>query len=74
MNSNPERDHGVWVYNPSLYDKVYEVGKKLGLQVKKGTSPNFSKIILFNGIEGIKSISEKMQNLTEELIKMVKGT
>jgi len=74
INRNPERDHGVWVYNPSLYDKVYEVGKKLGLQVKKGTKPNFSKIILFNGIEGIKSISEKMQNLTEELIKMVKGT
>ena len=74
INRNPEYDHGVWVYNPSLYDKVYELGKKLGLQVKKGTSPNFSKIILFNGIEGIKSISGKMQNLTEELIKIVKGT
>jgi hypothetical protein len=73
MNCDPERDHGVWVYNPSLYDKVYKLGQTLGLQVKKGTSPNFLKVIQFNGIDGIKSISEKMQNLTEGLIKTVKG-
>ncbi|MGB9693787.1 MAG: hypothetical protein ACPLYF_02990 [Fervidobacterium sp.] len=73
INRDPERDHGVWVYNPSLYDKVYELGETLGLQVKKGTSPNFLKVIQFNGIEGIKSISEKMQNLIEGLIKIIKG-
>jgi hypothetical protein len=40
--------------------------------VKKGMSSNFLKIIQFNGIDGIKSISEKMQNLTDGLIKIVK--
>ncbi|MEM2319573.1 MAG: hypothetical protein QXQ63_02365, partial [Candidatus Bathyarchaeia archaeon] len=70
----PERDHGVWVYNPSLYEKVYELGKTLGLQVKRGTSLNFLKVIQFNGIEGIKSVSGKMQNLIERLIEIVKGT
>jgi len=74
INSDPERDHGVWVYNPSLYEKVYELGKTLGLQVKRGISPNFLKVIQFNGIEGIKSVSGKMQNLIEGLIRIVKGT
>jgi hypothetical protein len=73
INSDPKLDHGVWVYNPTLYDKVYELGQTLGLQVKKGTSPNFLKVIQFNGVDGIKSISEKMQNLTDGLIKIVKG-
>jgi hypothetical protein len=73
INRNPELDHGVWVYNPSLYDKVYELGLSLGLQVKKGTSPNFLKVIQFNGVDGIKSVSEKMQTLIEGLIKIVKG-
>jgi hypothetical protein len=73
INSDPKLDHGVWVYNPTLYDKVYELGQTLGLQVKKGMSSNFLKIIQFNGIDGIKSISEKMQNLTDGLIKIVKG-
>jgi hypothetical protein len=74
INRDPERDHGVWVFNPSLYEKVYELGQTLSLEVKKGTSSNFSKVILFNGIGGIKSISEKMQNLTEGLLKITKGT
>jgi hypothetical protein len=74
MNRNPTiLDHGVWVFNPSLYDKVYELGQSLGLQVKKGTSPKFLKIIRFDGIEGIKSASGKMQDLVEGLIKIVKG-
>jgi hypothetical protein len=73
INHNPIRDHGVWVYNPSLYDRVYELGQTLGLQVKRGTSPNFLKVIQFNGTDGIKSISEKMENLTEGLIKIVKS-
>jgi hypothetical protein len=41
--------------------------------VKKGTSPKFLKIIRFDGIEGIKSASGKMQDLVEGLIKIVKG-
>jgi hypothetical protein len=73
INRDPNLEHGVWVYNPSLYDKVYELGQTLGLQVKKGTSPNFLKVIQFNGIEGIKSISEKMLNLTEGLVEIVNG-
>ncbi|MEM2514059.1 MAG: hypothetical protein QXU81_07060 [Candidatus Bathyarchaeia archaeon] len=72
INSDPERDHGVWVYNPSLYEKVYELGKTLGLQVKRGTSLNLLKVIQFNGVEGIKSVSGKMQNLIEGLIRIVK--
>jgi hypothetical protein len=73
INSDPKYDHGVWVFNPSLYDNVYELGRTLGLRVKKGTSLNFLKIIQFNGIEGIKSVSERMQDLIEGLIKIVKG-
>jgi len=73
MNSNPVGDHGIWVYNQSLYDKVYELGQSLGLQVKKGTSPNFLKIVRFDGIDGIKSVSGKMQDLVEGLIEIVKG-
>ncbi len=74
INSDPERDHGVWVYNPSLYEKVYKLGNTLELQAKMGKSPNFLKVIQFNGVEGIKSVSEKMQNLIEGLIKIVKDT
>lgn len=73
INRDPERDHGVWVFNPSLYEKVYELGQALGLEVKKGTSSNFSKVIRFNGVEGIKSVSEKMQSLIEGLLKIIKG-
>jgi hypothetical protein len=42
--------------------------------MKRGTASNFSKIIQFNGIDGIKSVSEKMQNLIEGLLKIIKGT
>jgi hypothetical protein len=73
INSNPNSDHGVWVFDSSLYDKVYELGQSLGLKVKKGTSTKFLKIIRFNGVEGIKSVSGKMQDLVDGLIKIVKG-
>jgi len=73
INCDPKYDHGVWVYNPSLYDKVYGVGQKLGLKVKKGTSPNYLKVIQFNGVEGIRSIAGKMQNLIEDLLAIIKG-
>jgi hypothetical protein len=71
ISSNPNREHGVYVFDASLYDKVYELGQTLGLQVRKGTSSNFSKIIYFNGIDGIKSVAGKMQDLIEGLIKIV---
>jgi hypothetical protein len=71
ISSNPNREHGVYVFDASLYDKVYELGQTLGLQVRKGTSSNFSKIIYFNGIDGIRSVAGKIQNLIEGLIKIV---
>jgi hypothetical protein len=74
ISSNPNGDNGVWVFDASLYDKVYELGQTLGLQVRKGTSSNFSKIIYFNGIDGIKNVAGKMQDLIEELIKIVESS
>jgi hypothetical protein len=74
ISSNPNGDNGVWVFDASLYDKVYELGQTLGLQVRKGTSTNFSKIIYFNGIDGIKNVAGKMQNLIEGLIKIVESS
>gem|GEM_PF-1720505 len=73
ISSNPNGDNGVWVFDASLYDKVYELGQNLGLRVKQGTSTNFSKIIYFNGIDGIKNVARKMQDLIEGLIKIVEN-
>jgi len=74
VNRDYKTDDGVWVYNPSLYDKVYELGQTLGLRVKKGTSTNFSKIIYYNGTDGIKSVAGKTQDLIEGLIKIVESS
>jgi hypothetical protein len=74
ISSNPNGDNGVWVFDASLYDNVYELGQTLGLRVKQGTSTNFSKIIYFNGIDGIKNVAGKMQDLIEELIKIVESS
>jgi hypothetical protein len=74
VNRDYKTDNGVWVYNPSLYDKVYELGQSLGLRVKKGTSTNFSKIIYYHGIDGIKSVAGKMQDLIEGLSKIVESS
>jgi hypothetical protein len=74
INSNPNSYHDVWVFDASLYDKVYNLGQTLGLQVRRGTSANFSKIIYFNGIDGIKNVAGKMQDLIEGLIKIVESS
>jgi hypothetical protein len=74
ISNNPNGDNGVWVFDASLYDKVYELGQNLGLRVKQGTSSNFSKIIYFNGIDGIKNVAGKMQDLIEGLIKIVESS
>jgi len=74
VNRDYKTDDGVWVYNPSFYDKVYELGQSLGLRVKQGTSTNFSKIIYYHGIDGIRNVAGKMQDLIEGLIKIVESS
>jgi len=59
ISSNPNREHGVYVFDASLYDKVYELGQNLGLRVKKGTSFNSSNnIIYYIMVYKIKSVEE----------------
>lgn len=71
LNKDPEKsDHGTWVYNPQLYDKVFELGQRLGLQVNMSSSQNFAKIIQFNGEEGIKQVSSVIQDLVDGLLEI----
>ena len=66
LNKRPEGDHGVWANNPEYYQRVYEIGRGLGLDVKLSDKP-FAKIIRFNGVDGIKKVSAVMQDLISEL-------
>jgi len=66
FNKRPEGEHGVWVNNPEYYQRVYEIGKNLGLDVKLSDKP-FAKIIRFNGVNGIRKVSAVIQDLISEL-------
>jgi len=69
VKKNPTEDHGVWVNNPTLYEKVYNIGQKLGMQVKMSEKP-LAKIIIFNGTEGIKKLSKVIDELIQDLINI----
>ena len=62
----PEGEHGVWVNNLGYYQRVHEISKNLGLDVKFSDKP-FAKIIRFNGVDGIKKVSAVIQDLILEL-------
>ena len=68
FNKNPARDHGVYVRDPKLYDDIFEIGRRLGLKVKKpAPKTKEGKVIYFNGIDGVKTVAFKIK----ELIKML---
>jgi hypothetical protein len=69
LNKDATKDHGVWVYNPSLYEKVFELGKRLGMNVKMSERP-VAKIIIFNGEEGIRKLSSAMEQLISGLVEI----
>jgi len=66
FNVNPDADHGVWVNNRELYQKVYELGQKLGLETKLSDRPT-AKIIKFNKREGVKKASKIIKELLSGL-------
>jgi len=72
LNSNPEGDHGVWVSNSELYKAVKQIGDELGFKTSIPRSENFGKVILFNGIDGLKKAANKFDKLIEELVN-IKG-
>lgn len=69
LNEDPTRDHGVWVYNSSLYEKVFELGKQLGMNVKM-SERSFAKIVIFNGEDGIRKLSSVIDQLISGLVEI----
>lgn len=69
LNKDATKDHGVWVYNPSLYEKVFGLGKRLGMNVKLSERP-VAKIIIFNGQEGIRKLSKVTEELVSGLVEI----
>jgi hypothetical protein len=75
LNKDAEKsDHGVWVFNPMLYDKILELGVGLEFQAKKSSSQNFAKIIQFNGSDGIKKLAKEIGKLIAGLIDVYHTT
>ena len=70
LNADPQKYHGVYVYQPISYESVLELGDQLELQVKKSDNPNFAEIIVFNGIDGIKQVSAVIDKLVSGLIQI----
>lgn len=74
FNVNPDADNGVWVNDPNLFEKLAEIGRKLGLEVKiplaKPTGVSSGKIIRFNHIDGLKKLTPKFEELLNELKKI----
>lgn len=70
LNADPGKDHGVWIYDQLLYGRVFELGQQLQLLAKKGDSPNFAKIIIFNGKDGINQVSAAIDKLVPGLVQI----
>jgi len=74
FNVNPDTDNGVWVNDPDLFERVADIGRKLGLEVKiplaKPTEVSMGKIIRFNHIDGLKKLTPKFEELLNELKKI----
>jgi len=73
INSNPEGDHGVWVSNSDLYEAVKRIGDDLGLETNIPSSERFGKVIIFNGIDGLKRAVDRLDRLIEELVNIRTG-
>ena len=69
INKDAAKDHGVWVYNPSLYEKVFKLGKQLEMKVKLSERP-CAKIIRVNGKEGITKLSSMLEELLSGLVEI----
>lgn len=72
FNVEPERDHGVWVYDQKLFDAVFEAGQESSLTVRKPDGTN-GKVILFNGIEGVKKVEPHLEKLLMRVADIYKG-
>ena len=70
MKADPQGDHGIWVSNPDLYERVGQIGRNLGLKTNIPTGKKFGKVIDFGGIEGLELIKERLGNLIDELVKI----
>jgi hypothetical protein len=74
FNVNPDADNGVWVNDPELFEKVADIGRKLGLEVKiplaAPAGVSMGKIIRFNHIEGLIKLTPKFEELLNELKKI----
>lgn len=67
--SKGSTDNGVWVFNPSLYEQVFELGKQLDMNVKM-SEKSYAKIIILNGEEGIRKLSDKAEKLISGLVEI----
>ncbi len=71
----PDGDHGVWVKNAKLFDNVSRLGKKLGFTVSDlDRSKKAAKVIVFNGIEGVKQASQQINELVAGLVEIYKNS
>ena len=71
LQINPEGYHGVWVADPSLFEPVAEVGKRLGFETKVPIGKAFGKVIIFNHLEGLKKLNRQFDLLFNALRKIV---
>jgi Holliday junction resolvase-like predicted endonuclease len=73
INANPKGDHGVWVKNRNLYEAVKQIGDNLELETNIPRSERFGKVIIFNGIDGLRNIVDRLDRLIEELVNVKTG-
>jgi len=73
VNRRPEADHGVWVQDPRLHDKVIQIGRRLGLKTRTPTT-GFGKPILFNGTGEIGKTIPRLSELIDDLVSLARAS
>lgn len=67
----PDKDHGIWLYNTSLSSDLMNVGEQLGLtSVLPRSDQKYAKTTNFNGIEGIRQVEPIIGSLIEKLVAL----
>ena len=71
LQINPEGYHGVWVADPSLFEPVAEVGRRLRFETKVPIGKAFGKVIIFNHLEGLRKLNRQFDLLFNQLRKIL---
>jgi len=62
-----------WVKDKVFYEKVYQIGKELGFEVKIPESEKREdKVIFFNGVNGVKQVVDRIRDLIDKLAEVAK--